>query len=50
VNTNELTDVRDRDPITGCPHTKYTLCRVEKIEAPAGSGHRAAIAGASPRG
>jgi anaerobic selenocysteine-containing dehydrogenase len=36
VNTNELTDVGDRDPITGCPHTKYTLCRVEKIGPPAG--------------
>jgi len=35
VNTNELIDARDRDPITGCPHTKYTLCRVEKIGAPA---------------
>jgi anaerobic selenocysteine-containing dehydrogenase len=29
VNTNELTDIADRDPISGCPHTKYTLCRVE---------------------
>jgi anaerobic selenocysteine-containing dehydrogenase len=35
ANTNELTDVRDRDPITGCPHTKYTLCRLEKVPAPA---------------
>jgi formate dehydrogenase len=31
VNTNELTDVADRDPISGCPHTKYTLCRVERV-------------------
>jgi formate dehydrogenase len=31
VNTNELTDVADRDPISGCPHTKYTLCRVDRI-------------------
>lgn len=30
VNTNELTDVADRDPISGCPHTKHTLCRVER--------------------
>jgi anaerobic selenocysteine-containing dehydrogenase len=29
VNTNELVDAADRDPISGCPHTKYTLCRVE---------------------
>jgi anaerobic selenocysteine-containing dehydrogenase len=29
ANLNELTDVRDRDPISGCPHHKYTLCRVE---------------------
>ena len=33
VNTNELTDVADRDPITGCPHTKYTLCQIERIPA-----------------
>jgi anaerobic selenocysteine-containing dehydrogenase len=31
VNTNELTDVADRDPISGCPHHKYTLCRVERV-------------------
>jgi len=30
VNTNELTDVADRDPISGCPHHKYTPCRVER--------------------
>ena len=29
VNLNELTDANDRDPLSGCPHTKYTLCRVE---------------------
>ncbi len=33
VNTNELTDVADRDPISGCPHHKYTLCRIERVEA-----------------
>jgi formate dehydrogenase len=32
ANTNELTDARDRDPITGCPHHKYTLCRIAKVE------------------
>jgi anaerobic selenocysteine-containing dehydrogenase len=31
VNTNELVDAADRDPISGCPHTKYTLCRVEPV-------------------
>lgn len=31
VNTNELTDVADRDPISGCPHHKYTLCRIEPV-------------------
>jgi anaerobic selenocysteine-containing dehydrogenase len=31
VNTNELTDVADRDPISGCPHHKYTLCNVERV-------------------
>jgi anaerobic selenocysteine-containing dehydrogenase len=30
VNLNELSDASDRDPITGCPHHKYTLCRVEQ--------------------
>ena len=29
VNLNELTDANDRDPLSGCPHHKYTLCRVE---------------------
>ena len=31
VNTNELTDVADRDPISGCPHHKYTLCHLERV-------------------
>jgi anaerobic selenocysteine-containing dehydrogenase len=31
ANVNELTDVADRDPITGCPHHKRTLCRVERV-------------------
>ncbi len=30
-NCNELIDARDRDPISGCPHAKYTLCSVEPI-------------------
>jgi anaerobic selenocysteine-containing dehydrogenase len=30
VNINELSDARDRDPISGCPQHKYTLCRVER--------------------
>jgi anaerobic selenocysteine-containing dehydrogenase len=30
VNINELADASDRDPISGCPHHKYTLCRVER--------------------
>jgi anaerobic selenocysteine-containing dehydrogenase len=30
ANVNELTDVADRDPISGCPEHKATLCRVEK--------------------
>ena len=25
----ELSDASDRDPISGCPHHKYTLCQVE---------------------
>lgn len=29
VNINELSDARDRDPISGCPHHKTTLCRIE---------------------
>ncbi len=35
INVNELTDVADRDPISGCPHHKYTLCRVEKVASAA---------------
>ena len=31
VNLNELSDARDRDPLTGIPHHKYTLCRVEPV-------------------
>jgi anaerobic selenocysteine-containing dehydrogenase len=31
VNLNELIDAADRDPISGCPHTKFTLCRVERV-------------------
>ncbi len=30
ANINELTAAADRDPITGCPEHKATLCRVEK--------------------
>jgi anaerobic selenocysteine-containing dehydrogenase len=33
VNPNELSDAADRDPITGCPHHKYTLCAVEPVAA-----------------
>ena len=29
INLNELSDASDRDPISGCPHHKYTLCQVE---------------------
>ena len=31
VNCNELTDVADRDPFTGCPHHKYVPCRIQKV-------------------
>lgn len=31
VNLNWLTAADDRDPFTGCPQHKYTLCRVEKL-------------------
>ncbi len=31
ANPNELSDARDRDPISGCPHHKYTLCAVERV-------------------
>jgi anaerobic selenocysteine-containing dehydrogenase len=29
ANMNEITDSADRDPISGCPHHRYVLCRVE---------------------
>ena len=29
LNNNELTDVLDRDPITGCPHHKAIPCQME---------------------
>lgn len=31
VNINELTDVDDRDPFTGCPHHKFVPCKVQKV-------------------
>lgn len=31
ANPNELSDAADRDPFTGCPHHKYTLCAVEPV-------------------
>ncbi len=31
VNANELTDIADRDPITGCPHKKNVRCRIEAL-------------------
>lgn len=31
ANVNEISDASDRDPITGCPHHKYTLCAVEPV-------------------
>lgn len=31
VNLNEITASDERDPFTGCPMHKYTLCRVERI-------------------
>ena len=30
---NLLTDARDRDPFTGCPHHKYVACRVTRVDA-----------------
>ncbi len=33
ANVNELSDATDRDPISGCPHHKYTLCAVEPVAA-----------------
>ena len=32
VNLNLLSASEDRDPFTGCPHHKYTLCRIERCE------------------
>jgi anaerobic selenocysteine-containing dehydrogenase len=38
VAVNELTDAKDRDPFTGCPHHKLVRCRVERADArPAGT-------------
>ena len=31
VGINTLGDVRDRDPYTGIPHTKYIRCRIEVV-------------------
>ena len=31
VNINMLIDAADRDPISGCPHTKATPCQVERV-------------------
>jgi len=33
ANVNELSDAADRDPFTGCPHHKYTLCALEPVAA-----------------
>jgi anaerobic selenocysteine-containing dehydrogenase len=33
ANQNELTDVADRDPITGIPHHRYVRCKVERVGA-----------------
>jgi formate dehydrogenase len=30
ANSNELTDVADRDPFTGIPHHRYVRCRIER--------------------
>jgi anaerobic selenocysteine-containing dehydrogenase len=32
VNLNFLTSTEDRDPFTGCPQHKYTLCRIERCD------------------
>src|SRR4029079_5246022 len=32
VNLNEITASDERDPFTGCPMHKYTLCRVARGE------------------
>jgi anaerobic selenocysteine-containing dehydrogenase len=31
ANSNELTDIADRDPFTGVPHHRRVRCRIEKI-------------------
>lgn len=31
VRINDLVDARDRDPYTGCPHTKRLRCKLEKV-------------------
>lgn len=31
INVNELLDARDRDPYTGCPHTKHIACQVTPV-------------------
>ncbi len=31
INVNELLDLHDRDPYTGCPHTKHIACRIEPM-------------------
>ena len=33
IRVNELQDIQDRDPYTGCPHTKAIPCRVMRIES-----------------
>ena len=33
ANVNDLSDAADRDPISGCPHHKYTLCALERVSA-----------------
>lgn len=33
INVNELLDIRDRDPYTGCPHTKHVACKLEPLRA-----------------
>jgi anaerobic selenocysteine-containing dehydrogenase len=35
ANANELTDIADRDPFTGCPHHKAIKARISKVEATA---------------
>ena len=33
ANANELTDVADRDPFTGCPHHKAVAVKVTRVES-----------------